>query len=203
MDDGQKRGQNTSRYFQTVFELLMATHVTDSKGEGISLDDGGDRAAHMILDLLAASKKAMVIGNGGSAALASHTHNDLSKSVGTPALVFTEAPLLTALTNDNGYAGAFEQQSALWAKPGDLLIAISSSGRSENILRAVRVSLSRDCRVITLSGFQSDNPLRGLGHINFYTPVEDYGYVESAHAVLLHFLTDRAVTLKTMQTRRR
>jgi len=190
-----------SGYFQKVFEFLSATQVTGHKGKILSLDEGGDQAAQIILGLLATSNKAMVIGNGGSAALASHTHNDLCKSVGVPCLVFTETPLLTALTNDNGYAVAFEQQLALWAKPGDLLVAISSSGRSENILRAARVAQKQGCRMITLSGFQADNPLRALGEINFYTPVEDYGYVESAHAVLLHFLTDRAVTLKSMQTR--
>ena len=190
-----------SGYFQKVFELLSATQVTGHEGKKLTLDEGGEQAAQVILSLLANSNKAMVIGNGGSAALASHTHNDLCKSVGVPSLVFTEVPLLTALTNDNGYVVAFEQQLALWAKPGDLLIAISSSGRSENILRAVQVSLSRDCHVITLSGFQADNPLRALGEINFFTPVEDYGYVESAHAVLLHFITDRAITLKNMHTR--
>jgi D-sedoheptulose 7-phosphate isomerase len=188
-------------YFQKVYGFLTSTQVTDKNGNLMTLDDGGDQAAQMILGLLATSNKAMVIGNGGSAAIASHTHNDLCKAVGAPALVFTETPLLTALTNDNGYNVAFAQQIALWAKPGDLLIAISSSGCSENILHAVQEALLGYCHVITLSGFQADNPLRFLGNINFYTPVEDYGFVESAHAVLLHYLTDLAITLKTKQTR--
>ena len=188
-------------YFQKVFEYISSTQVTDHEGKLLTLEEGGDRAVQMIHNLLTDSAKAMVIGNGGSAALASHTQNDLCKAVGVPALVFTEATLLTALTNDNGYTLAFEQQLSLWAKPGDLLIAISSSGCSENILRAARSAQKRDCHVITLSGFLPDNPLRPMGEINFYIPVTDYGYVESAHALLLHFLTDQAANLKNMQTR--
>jgi D-sedoheptulose 7-phosphate isomerase len=199
MDEDQKKEQNASRYFQTVFNLLTATRVTGKRGEQFSLDDGGDQAAQLIIGLLAAQNKAMVIGNGGSAALASHTQNDLCNSVGVPALVFTEIARLTALTNDHGYAVAFERQVAQWAVPGDLMIAISSSGRSENILHAAQTALERGCRLITLSGFHADNPLRHMGDWNFFVPVKDYGYVESAHAVLLHFLTDRAFFLKECQ----
>jgi len=116
-----------------------------------------------------------------------------------PSLVFTEAPFLTALANDNGYIVAFEQQVDLWAKPGDLLIAISSSGRSENILRAAQAARGHGCGLITISGFQPENPLHFLGDLNFYVPIEDYGYVESAHSVLLHFFTDRAIILKNVR----
>ena len=196
MDEIQKRKQNASWYFQTIFELLTSTQVTGCRGDDFSLNDGGDQAAQMILGLLVTGNKAMVIGNGGSAALASHTHNDLCKSVGVPSLVFTEVPILTAMTNDNGYKTAFKYQVDLWAKPSDLLIAISSSGRSENILYAAQAALEHGCHLITLSGFRADNPLRNMGDLNFYVQFEDYGYVESAHAVLLHFLTDRAIILK-------
>ena len=185
-------------YFQKVFECLSGTQVTNYNGKVLTLDEGGEQAAQIIIGLLVTSNKAMVIGNGGSAALASHTHNDLCKALGVPSLVFTEVPLLTAFTNDDGYAVAFEQQVNLWAKLGDLLIAISSSGRSENILRAVKAARRQGSQLLTLSGFSADNPLRSLGDLNFCVPVEDYGYVESAHALLLHFFTDGAISLKTI-----
>ena len=84
------------------------------------------------------------------------------------ALTFYETPLLTAYSNDHGYECAFERLVKLWANKEDMLIAISSSGKSENILRAVQVSLERECWIVTLSGFQHDNlaitscPLIGL-----------------------------------------
>ena len=135
----------------------------------------------------------MLIGNGGSAAIASHMQNDLCKAVGVRAMVFNEPSLLTALSNDHGYGCVFERPTELWADNGDLLLAISSSGQSENILRAVRASVAQGCQVITFSGFGADNPLRRMGHLNFYVPSQVYGYVELVHSTLAHFLTDCAM----------
>ncbi len=137
--------------------------------------------------------KAMVIGNGGSAAIASHLQNDLCNAVGIRALAFQEPPRLTAISNDRGYGGVFEEPVELWASDGDLLIAISSSGQSANILRAVKAAQARGCHIITLSGFSAHNPLRSLGNVNLYVASQEYGYVEAAHSVLAHFLTDCAM----------
>jgi D-sedoheptulose 7-phosphate isomerase len=135
----------------------------------------------------------MLIGNGGSAAIVSHVQNDLCKQAGIRALVFTEPPLLTALGNDCGYDSVFELPVELWASSGDLLIAVSSSGRSENILRAVHAATLQGCQIVTLSGFQADNPLRCMGDVNFYVPAHTYGFVESAHMALAHCLIDHVV----------
>ncbi len=86
----------------------------------------------------------------------------------------------------------FEEPLRLFADPEDILFAISSSGRSENILRAVRQARIKNCRVFTLSGFRSENPLRQMGDINFYIPGEHYGMVELAHQILIHCITDLA-----------
>ena len=186
--------QSATAYFRKVSELLLSTQVTDRRGTVLSLDEGISRAVEMILGIKSTSRKVMLIGNGGSAAIASHMQNDLCKAVGVRAIVFNEPPLLTALSNDHGYGCVFERPVELWANAGDLLLAISSSGQSENILRAVRASVVRGCQVITLSGFSADNPLRRIGHLNFYVPSQVYGYVEAAHSVLAHFLTDCAMT---------
>ncbi len=185
--------QSATAYFHKLSELLLGLQVTDGQGVALSLDQGAGKAAEMILSVGAASGKVMLIGNGGSAAIASHMQNDLCKGVGVRALVFYGTPLLTALSNDHGYGCVFERPLELWADSGDLLIAISSSGRSENILRAVRAAVARGCQIITLSGFRADNPLRRLGHLNFYISSQVYGYVEAAHSVLSHFLTDCAI----------
>lgn len=180
-------------YLERLSTLLAETQMTDREGAPLSLEEGSHRAVEMILS---GSRKVMLIGNGGSAAIASHMQNDLCKAVGIRAIVFNEPPLLTALSNDHGYGSIFERPVELWAEPGDLLIAISSSGRSENILRAVQASRVGGCQVITFSGFRSDNPLRQMGDLNFYVASENYGHVETAHMTLTHFLTDCAMTVR-------
>lgn len=184
-----------SEYLRVLSELTLSTEVTDGHGTTLSLDEGASRAVQMILTVGAASRKVMLVGNGGSAAIVSHVQNDICKAVGVRAMVFTEQPLLTALANDNGYVSVYEQPVKLWAEAGDLLLAVSSSGQSENILRAVSASTERNCGVITLSGFKPENPLRRQGDINFYVRSEFYGYVENAHRALTHFMTDRAMML--------
>jgi D-sedoheptulose 7-phosphate isomerase len=115
--------------------------------------------------------------------------------VGVRSLVFTEQPLLTALANDDGYETVFETPVRLWAEPGDVLVAISSSGRSDNILRAVRAASELHCDVVTFSGFDEDNPLRSMGTVNFHVASGAYGLVENAHGAVSHFITDRAMEL--------
>lgn len=171
--------------------------VTDRHGMAMPLNDGVSKAVELILTVGTNPRKVMAIGNGGSATIASHLQNDLCKTVGLRAMVFSEVSLLTALANDHSYQCVFEQPVELWADAGDLIIAISSSGQSQNILRAVQAATAQGCRVITLSGFSADNPLRCLGDVNFYVSSLDYGYVESAHAVLAHFLIDCAAEDKS------
>ena len=177
-------------YFERLSHLLQSTQITTRRGQALSLDEGTAAAVAMLLSAKANLSKVMVIGNGGSAAIASHLQNDLCKAVGVRALVFNEPPLLTALSNDYGYVCVFERPVDLWTDAGDLLVAFSSSGQSQNILRAVRAATTRGCRVLTFSGFQPTNGLRQLGEVNFYVASQAYGYVEVAHSALAHFLTD-------------
>jgi D-sedoheptulose 7-phosphate isomerase len=187
----------TVAHFKHLYDLLLTMQVTDRSGMALSPDEGVSQAVEAILGVGTRPGKVMVIGNGGSAAIASHMQCDLCKAVGVRAMAFSETPLLTALTNDHGYQCVFERPAALWADAGDLMVAISSSGQSDNILRAVRAAAGRGCRLITLSGFSAANPLRQLGDINFYIASSDYGYVEAAHAAVAHFLTDSAVKAGT------
>ena len=92
--------------------------------------------------------------------------------------------------NDLGYEIVFWELLKLLARPEDVLVAISSSGRSANILKAVSLMREKDLRVITLSGFDPDNPLRKLGDINFYVPSDSYRHVESAHLFVCNWLLD-------------
>jgi D-sedoheptulose 7-phosphate isomerase len=179
-----------SSYLDELSRLLSAIEIRNHAGESLSLDDGGKAVLDLVRETRKKKAKAVVVGNGGSAAIASHTQNDLCKAVRMRSLVFTEQSLLTALANDDGYQTAYETLMNLWADADDLLIAISSSGRSENILRCTRAARKAGCRIVTLSGFAADNPLRSLGDVNFYIPSDSYGHVELAHAALSQFLTD-------------
>lgn len=179
-----------SEYFQTLSELLANIKVTGGKGISLSLDRGIEKAVAMIQKIKNGGKKIILIGNGGSSAIASHAQADLCNAAGVQALVFHETPLLTALSNDYGYAEVFDRSIKLWANPGDLVIAISSGGKSENILRGVQSALTNGVQVMTFSGFAETNPLRQKGHLNFYVGSNRYGHVETAHGALVHFLTD-------------
>jgi D-sedoheptulose 7-phosphate isomerase len=177
-------------FFHQLTGILSKIEVTDLKGDSIPLDDATHQAAEMILSVQSRSGKVFLIGNGGSASIVGHMQTDLCNAGRVRAMVFFDTPMLTALSNDHGYGAVFERPIELWAETGDLLIAVSSSGQSENILRGVKQSLAQNCGVITLSGFRSDNPLRRLGHLNFYVPSQNYGPVESVHSLLTHFIAD-------------
>lgn len=184
--------QTFSEYSQELCRLLSCIEVTAATGKSVALEEGMEHAISIILSKRSEGRKIIVIGNGGSAAIASHLQNDLCKAVGVRSMVFNEAPLLSALSNDLSYAAAFEVLVDLWAEEGDVLIAISSSGQSENIICAADAARNKGCSVITLSGFKSNNPLRHKGLINFYVPADQYGFVELGHSILTHFISDAA-----------
>jgi D-sedoheptulose 7-phosphate isomerase len=97
---------------------------------------------------------------------------------------------LTCLSNDYGYEFVFEKQVEFHARKGDVLVAISSSGKSVNILNAVKAARKIGCSVMTFSGFDKQNPLAKLGDLNFYVDSKEYGFVEVGHVALMHAMLD-------------
>lgn len=178
-------------YAASLSDLLRQVTATDQAQQPLDLDAACERLADWAAERHASGGRIYAIGNGGSSCIAMHLQMDLCNACGIRAQVFDLPPVVTALANDHGYPSVFERPLALFADPSDLLVAISSSGQSENILRAVRMAQTRGCRVATFSGFRPDNPLRALGDINFHVPSMQYGHVELAHGVLAHQLTDR------------
>ena len=181
-------------YLSGLARAFDEVEATAAESVPLSLDEAVERASSVIAGLRASGRKAMLIGNGGSAGIVSHVHNDLCKAVGVRAVVFTEVPLLTALANDDGYETVFQRQVCLWAEAGDLLIAVSSSGESENILRAAAMARDKGCHLITFTGFKPANRLRQMGDLNVYVPAANYGYVEMTHSILCHCITDLTVS---------
>jgi D-sedoheptulose 7-phosphate isomerase len=177
-------------YLDTLARTTAQTEAVTGYGDVLSADVAIDRAIAWAQATHDAGNKIMIVGNGGSAGIASHTAIDLSKNANLRAIAFNDSSALTCLGNDFGYEHVFAKQIEFHGKAGDLLIAISSSGGSPNILNAVAAARSLHIRAVTFSGFKTDNPLRSSGDLNFYVPASEYGFVEMAHQALLHALLD-------------
>lgn len=179
-----------TKYFDNLRDLLLVTKVTDKEKNLRSLPMGIGEAIELITKQSSKGKKIIFIGNGASAAIASHMAIDFWKNARIKAITFTDPALLTALSNDFRYEEVFAKPIEMFAEKGDILVAISSSGQSENILQGVEVAREKDCKIITLSGFKSDNPLRKLGDLNFYLSSDSYGLVETSHQAICHCILD-------------
>ncbi len=179
-------------YFRMLASLIAGATVTDADGRTLSLQQGGERIQAAARAAHDRGNKVMLIGNGGSAAISSHLANDFARTAGLRAQAFNDSTALTCFGNDFGYEHVFAKQLEFHARPGDVLIAISSSGRSPNILAGIASARSRACDVITFSGFAPDNPLRRTGDINYYVGSSEYGLVEIAHLALCHAIIDLA-----------
>ena len=141
-------------------------------------------------DTRASGNSVFFIGNGGSAAIASHMAADWMKNGKFKAQCFNESSQLTCLSNDLGYGSVFSEPIRRFGEPGDLLFAISSSGSSINIINAANAAIDRGMIVVTLSGFLPDNNLRSIGNANVWVPSAMYGVVEIAHLAFLHMILD-------------
>lgn len=138
-------------------------------------------------------KSVFFIGNGGSAGIATHMTADFLKNGGIRTISMLQPATITCLGNDYGYEFIFSKQLEIMAEPGDLLVAISSSGNSPNIVNAAKTAKEKGCQVMTFTGFKPDNKLRQLGNINVYVPSISYGHVESIHNMILQQVVDDIV----------
>lgn len=193
---------NVANYMQKLFAIIHCAEVTDSAGKQMLLEEGVLQTVKVISELNHHNRKLMFIGNGGSAAIASHEATDFLKNGKIRAMSLNEGSLLTCFSNDYGYENVFYEPLKLYADSGDLLFAISSSGKSLNILRGVESARINQCKIITLSGFSRHNALRKMGDINFFIPSYSYGFVELAHQILLHMTLEMVMenNCRTLET---
>src|SRR5690242_18620190 len=184
------RKSDLQNYFVTLSDLLCRVEVTSRSGQPLEFADTATALMERARATHAAGNKLIFVGNGGSAAIASHMATDYSKNGGVRALALNDASMLTCLGNDLGYDRVFAKQIELHARSGDLVIAISSSGRSANILNAVDAAAAAGCTIATMSGFTPDNPLRRKGEWNFFVASDRYGFVEIGHLTICHAVLD-------------
>jgi D-sedoheptulose 7-phosphate isomerase len=182
-------------YLAQFKQALEGLQVTKHPSMSMGVDEGFHSWCEATRQLRAGAKTMYFIGNGASAMMASHMAADASKNGGFRAQAFNDAALLTAVSNDIDFSQCFAMPLKRHADEGDLLVAISSSGRSLNILEGIRAAKHCGMKVITLTGMGADNPARRLGAINFYVGASTYGLVESAHQLLLHCWLDTYMAL--------
>ncbi len=174
--------------FQTI---VSESEFTNLRGEVLEMES----SIEMALDILIQAKKkkstVFLAGNGGSAAVVSHILTDFTNVGGLRAATLHESSLLTCMANDYGYENAFASVLKKIGQKNDVLITVSSSGRSLNIINAAKCLSEIGGKIITLSGFDPENPLRRLGSLNIWLNSNQYGFVEIGHLFLLHHLSDR------------
>lgn len=149
------------------------------------------KVADLIKVISAKGNKVLIFGNGGSAAISSHFSVDLTKNAGVRCVNCNEADLITCFSNDYGYERWVEKAVDFYGDEGDLLIVISSSGSSKNMLNGVKAARNGNFNaVVTFTGFADENPLRQLGDINLWVDSKAYNFIENIHQVWLLAIVD-------------
>ena len=145
----------------------------------------------ILLDSKKSNSKVLIFGNGGSAAIASHVSIDLTKNAGIRSVNYNEADLITCFSNDYGYDRWVEKTIEFYAENKDVLILISSSGKSLNMINACKAARNKEIsNIITLTGHEKQNPLSQLGDINLWINSKAYNFIENTHQLWLLTLCD-------------
>ena len=146
--------------------------------------------ADLLKNVHSVGKKTLIFGNGGSAAMSSHFSVDLTKNAGLRCVNCNEADLITCFSNDYGFERWVEKAVDFYGDEGDLLIVISSSGSSKNMVNAAQIAKELGMSVITFTGFKSDNPLKQEGELNFWVDSKAYNIVENTHQIWMLLICD-------------
>jgi D-sedoheptulose 7-phosphate isomerase len=171
---------NSLREHLETFQALTGTILTDI-----------ERAGNLICQTLAAGNKVLVCGNGGSAADAQHFAAELVGRYELPRRSFpaialtTDTSALTAISNDYGYEEVFARQVAGLAQAGDVLVAISTSGKSSSVLKAVKKAKAIGCRTIALSGVDGGSLAEGC-EVSVVVPGQRTARIQEAHITIIH-----------------
>jgi len=163
-----------SKYFSTITKKIL-----EYDEQNLNL------LVHKLLEIKKNKKKVILVGNGGSAAMASHVSVDLTKACNIRSVNFNEADLLTCFANDYGYENWVKKAADFYADKNDLFICISSSGMSKNIILGAKQAKKIGCSVVTFSGFNKNNKLRKEGHLNLWVNSNNYNIIEMTHHIWL------------------
>tara|TARA_B100000035_G_C21009496_1_gene558902 strand:- start:582 stop:1133 length:552 start_codon:yes stop_codon:yes gene_type:complete len=149
-----------------------------------------DKIAQEIKKTKKKSGKILVFGNGGSAAIASHFSLDLSNNFNVKCLNFNNAELITCFSNDFKYENWIKKVLEIHLEKKDIVILISSSGKSKNMIKAAQFVKKNKNKLFTFTGFSKLNPLRKLGNYNLWVNSSNYNQIENLHQIWLLFIVD-------------
>lgn len=169
------------------------SHIETAQNTLKTLVDDIAKAGSLMVESLKNGNKIMICGNGGSAADAQHFAAELSgrymenrDAISAVALT-TDSSAITAIGNDFGFEYIFSRQVEALAKSGDILLAISTSGESENILKAINVAKSKNCKVIGLSG-KGGGSMNDYVDLNIIIPSQSTPRIQEMHLMIEHIL---------------
>jgi len=174
---------NYKKYFKNYFAIIK------NSLDSIDLSEL-EKIANLIIQASKTSNKVIIVGNGGSASIASHLTVDFINAAKIKAINFNESSIITCFSNDYGYENWVAKALDCYADAGDVVILISSSGQSKNMLIGANKAKSINANIITLSGFLEDNPLRKLGFVNLWVDSKEYNIVEMTHHIWLLAIVD-------------
>jgi D-sedoheptulose 7-phosphate isomerase len=179
MKDSELIQDFLARYEQALMKTDVSDLLINMKQELLKLHENGN--------------KVIIAGNGGSAAMASHVSVDFTKQGRVRTVNFNEADLITCFTNDYGFEHWISKALEVYADTGDMVILISSSGSSVNMINAAHMARKLGLRVVTFTGFKEENPLKQLGDVNFWLDSKAYNIIENTHQIWLLMLCDLLV----------
>lgn len=146
---------------------------------------------NLIIEAKKNNAKIFVFGNGGSAAIASHVSVDFTKNIKIKTFNFNDDSIITCFSNDYGYEKWVAKCVEFYADKKDILILISSSGKSKNMINACKTAKKKKIsKIITLTGNKKNNPLSKLGNINLWVDSDVYNHVENIHQIWLLSICD-------------
>ena len=163
-----------------------------------------DQSVELIKKKIKTNNTIYIVGNGGSASIASHVSVDLTKNAGIRTSNYNEADLLTCFSNDYGYERWIEKTIDFYGDSKDILILISSSGKSENMLNACKAAKNKKIsKIITLTGHEKNNPLSKLGDINLWIDSKAYNFIENTHQIWLLTICDLIIGKREYPAKRK
>lgn len=177
-------------YINTIATGLRQAIATGKDGNVLPVNDALQAWVDETYKRREADGLFFFAGNGASATMAEHLSHDCFQNAGLRTDTCSETAHITAIANDLSYEDVFSYRIGRLAKAGDMLITISSSGNSPNIVKAIKTARENGAFIVTLSGMKENNQSRALGDLNFYVSLPTYGTVETAHALILHCWLD-------------
>lgn len=182
-------------YLDKIKSLLDHITITDGESVQYEYNDGTGRIVGFLRKCKIEKGCLYICGNGGSAGIAQHMTADFLKNGGIRTYNMYGQSTITCISNDLTYEYVFCKQLEMLADCNDILIAISSSGESENIIKAIHEMRRVKGKVITFTGFREENRIRKMGDFNMYVPADHYGMVESIHNLVLQQMVDEIVEM--------